>query len=180
MQELALAAREPGRSATAGRRCRAARARARSRTFRRAAVMRTGMGRGAAATVTMSAGSIHAGKPLAQLRRDRRQVAVRKAVLLVEDDDRPLAQPGQLDQRLVLAADQVVIDHEEEKVGADGQRRASISRSLSALARLPTARECRSGKRLHRRRQARTCGSHRAGLCPSPPRSRPPRGRAGR
>ena len=132
MQQLALAAEDLDDPRSEGRRCPAPR---RSRTVSTepsGRCTRTGIGRGAAATATMSAGSITPASRSRELRQDRRQVVVGKPVLLVEDDDRPLAQPGQLDQRRVLGADQVVIDHEQQQVGADGQARASISRASPA------------------------------------------------
>ena len=79
----------------------------------------------------MSAGSITPESRSRELRQDRRQVVVGKTVLLVEHDDRPFAQPGQLDQGRVLAADQVMIDDEEQQIGTDGQ---SAGLDLSRLA----------------------------------------------
>ena len=47
--------------------------------------------------------------------------AVGEPVGLVEDDNRPLSLADQGRQRLVLGADQVVVEHENQEVGASGQ-----------------------------------------------------------
>ena len=56
-----------------------------------------------------------------QLRQDGGGVGVGEPVGLVEDDDRALSLANQGRQRLVLGADQVVVEHENQQVGARSQ-----------------------------------------------------------
>ena len=79
----------------------------------------------------MSAGSTRPESRSRELRQNRHQVVVGKTVLLVQHDDRAFPQSGQLDQGRVLAADQVMIDDEEQQIGTDGQ---SAGLDLSRLA----------------------------------------------
>ena len=68
-------------------------------------------------------------QPLSELRQDGGAVGVGEPVGLVEDDDRALSLANQGRQRLVLGADQVVVENEDQQVGPRRQ-----------LARFPLAR----------------------------------------
>ncbi len=115
-----------------------------------------------------------------QLRQDRGGVGVGEPVGLVEDDDRALPLADQGRQRLELGANQVVVEHENQEVGAGGQL-AGFALALGRRPRrFPTGPACRSGRPSPRLLRACRCGSRPAGSSRSSARSCRPRARAAR
>ena len=139
-ERLALALEDLADPVAEGGRARAAVPRARVSVEPSAACTRTGNGRGAAAPATMSSAGTSPRRRSLSFARMAARVGVGEPVGLVEDDDRALPLADQGRQRLVLGADQVVVENEDQQVGARGQVAGFALARRAGLADLGQAR----------------------------------------